>query len=212
MTYRYGDFFIMDEELKAFIEENIELIDSKQFKKLYDNFHKSKIASWMLGEFTQGLWDADIHPELYMNELPLWFTHTNFDLKKFTVPSNIIKIGDNAFGNCQNLEELIISEGVKDLGDNLCNSCENLRTLSLPKSLEKIGEIMFFGCRDLGDKLEIIYHGTAEDFSKIIISEHLMYGPYTVHCLDKDIKFKDGAQTWLGKDFKLDDFGNILGE
>lgn len=200
----------MNEKLKAFIEENIELIDSNQFKKLYDNFHNSKIATWMLGEFTQSLWDADIHPEFYMNELPLWFTHTNSELKGFTVPANIKKICDGAFSFCRNLEDLIISEGVEDLGNSLCSSCENLRTLSLPKSLKKIGEMMFWGCRELGDKLEITYHGTAEDFSKIIISEPLMYGPYTIHCLDKDIEFKRGAQTWLGKDFKLNDFGYII--
>ena len=183
----------MNEKLKAFIEENIELIDSKQFKKLYDNFHKSKIASWMLGEFTQSLWDANIHPELYMNELPLWFTHTNFELKGFTIPGNIKKVCDGAFGYCRNLEALILAEGVESLGNHILSGCENVKKLSLPKSLKYVGDGTFWGCWNIADQLEILYNGTITDFENIYFESPLTRGSVDIICTD-------GIKTMVGLD------------
>lgn len=183
----------MDEELKEFIEENIELIDSKQFKKLYDNFHNSKIASWMLGRFTQSLWDANIHPEFHMNELPLWFTHTNSKLKEFTVPANIKKICDGAFGDCRNLESLILAEGVELLGNHVLSGCKNVKKLSLPKSLKYVGDGTFWSCWHIADELEIVYNGTITDFEDIYFESPLMQGLFDVICTD-------GIKTVVGLD------------
>lgn len=64
-------------------------------------------------------------------------------------------IGEFTFSECQNLEEVIIGEGVKSIERGAFAMCPNLKRIVLPKSLENIGSRAFWGCESL-EKIEII--------------------------------------------------------
>lgn len=54
-----------------------------------------------------------------------------------------------AFYNCEQLEKVIVSEGITSIEFRAFDSCENLTTVQLPSSLEKIGENAFYDCKSL---------------------------------------------------------------
>lgn len=67
-----------------------------------------------------------------------------FDTKKLIVPSYIAEkkvtvIGKEAYKACSEIQELIISEGIRLIDDGAFTNCENLSKVSFPKSLERIG-------------------------------------------------------------------------
>lgn len=51
----------------------------------------------------------------------------------------------------ENVEKLVVEEGVTHVGNNLCNGCKNLIQVSLPSSLKSIGDNAFYSCRNLSD-------------------------------------------------------------
>lgn len=79
----------MTNEVKDFIEQNIELIDMEFFELLY---HKaSRIfnsGANEIGELTAVLQSAGIFPLEYMSTVPNFFVF-NKDIKKIIIPSNI---------------------------------------------------------------------------------------------------------------------------
>ncbi|MBO4293049.1 MAG: leucine-rich repeat domain-containing protein [Clostridia bacterium] len=58
-------------------------------------------------------------------------------------------IGEFTFAECQNLEEVIIEEGVKSIERGAFAFCPNLKRVQLPKSLEYIGSCAFALCESL---------------------------------------------------------------
>lgn len=67
------------------------------------------------------------------------FYDTN--LTKVFVPSNIISLGAGAFTNCQSLEQIILSEGLKSIGFNcfaVCGNKDNLMDITIPSSVTSI--------------------------------------------------------------------------
>lgn len=69
--------------------------------------------------------------------------------KKNPVISNVDCIGENAFLGNEEIETVIIEEGVKVIGNNAFTGCKNLKRVTLPKSLEYIGDGAFWGCESL---------------------------------------------------------------
>lgn len=51
----------------------------------------------------------------------------------------------------QNVEKLVVEEGITHIGSNLCNGCKNLNHVTLPSSLKSIGDNAFNSCRNLTD-------------------------------------------------------------
>ena len=84
------------------------------------------------------------------------------DGKNVMVPEQIDdymvqKIGYNAFGGCDEIESVIIPEGVKIIDDEAFLHCVNLKSVELPKSLEYIGDYSFCECENL--KSVVLYEG-----------------------------------------------------
>lgn len=79
----------MTNEVKDFIEQNIELIDMEFFELLY---HKASHIFYSganeIGELTAVLQSAGIFPLEYMSTVPNFFVF-NKDIKKIIIPSNI---------------------------------------------------------------------------------------------------------------------------
>ena len=75
-----------------------------------------------------------------------------------TIPSTILvdgviypvtAISQDAFWNKNNIETLIISEGIKTIGDGAFKYCFGLQTIELPSSLAQIGDYAFGSCKKL---------------------------------------------------------------
>lgn len=69
---------------------------------------------------------------------------------KIIFGKNIKKIDSEAFRfKNDNIEEVVLNEGLEEIGDRAFERCEKLRKINLPKSLKKIGEAAFEGCYEL---------------------------------------------------------------
>ena len=64
------------------------------------------------------------------------------------VPNNVT-IGDFAFYDCDTLESVIISEGVKNIGAYSFSGCKKLAQVTIPNSVTNIGSTAFSDCNEL---------------------------------------------------------------
>lgn len=58
-------------------------------------------------------------------------------------------IGEDAFANCTNLQQVILCEGVAFIDDYAFQSCTGLTSLVVPSTVQSIGSNAFWGCEDL---------------------------------------------------------------
>ena len=170
----------MKEEIKHFIERNIDLIDSGKFKTVYEELRKLSVM--YIGEFTKILLDAGINPAKYMDELPEGYL-VGAKYTSYEIPENIISIGGSAFAYTQ-LKSVVIPKRVEHLNPHVFENCGNLEKVVLPDNLITIGDYAFFGCIRLID-IEIPDRVTW-------IGDKVFYG-----CKDlNSIKFQGTKQQW----------------
>lgn len=60
------------------------------------------------------------------------------------VPGTVRRIGSRAFGNCADLEEVILCEGVEIIENNAFTGCTKLKQISLPGSIKQIDGGAFY--------------------------------------------------------------------
>lgn len=149
----------MNEKLKSFIEENIELIERGDLYTLYNSTKEHKYEQWYVGELTDMLYAIDIHPLNYLKEVPEGFLNGSTQIKKLHIPSNITEIGWYAFYRSA------------------------LKSVSIPESIKKIDGGVFYNCDDLE---EIEYYGTMEQFKQIEVVGDAKSGlkGRTIECTD----------------------------
>lgn len=68
--------------------------------------------------------------------------------EKLTIPNGIVRIGVDAFKNCELLESVKIPGSVKRIADDSFRGCKSLASVTLTKGLEEIGEA-FYECTAL---------------------------------------------------------------
>lgn len=73
-------------------------------------------------------------------------------IKKMTVPGNVKKLETGSFMDCEELEELVLEEGIKYIGDCAFHACVNLKSLEIPNTVTYIGG----GIVNVCDNLEYI--------------------------------------------------------
>lgn len=146
----------MTDKVKKFIEENIYLIDTEEFNKLYENAKSLSIMGgfqWGLadeiGELSATLRQCEIYPEKYLDNIPISFLFKDTSLEQFTVPSHIKTVGHNAFGLCGNLKYIEISYGVERIDFEAFCGCGKLEAIALPESIIEIGNNAFRECINL---------------------------------------------------------------
>lgn len=67
-----------------------------------------------------------------------------------TIPNSVATIADEAFAECDNLQELILPERIESLGRGVCSKCTRLNHVSLPKNVVLQEEFAgFVGCVNL---------------------------------------------------------------
>lgn len=71
-------------------------------------------------------------------------------IKGVTIPNSVAKIGDKAFYDCKNLEELVLPERLEELGREVCVDCINLKSVTLPRNFDISEDFAgFTGCYNL---------------------------------------------------------------
>ena len=148
----------------------------------------------------------------YKQLTTIWFSHTvktigygafnNCDaLVTIEIPDNVTTInysnysGGGAFSDCDNLQEVVIGEGLKSIQSHTFNECPKLEkvyignsvetigtyafsgsaieTIVIPNSVKKIDNWAFQGCKELsgvllGNSLETIGYGAFNDCDSLI--------------------------------------------
>ena len=69
--------------------------------------------------------------------------------RSLTIPSNVIRIMDNAFSDCPYIQTITIPDSVEYIGDEAFDDCTSLTTLYIGNGVTGIGEDVFDGCDSL---------------------------------------------------------------
>lgn len=67
-------------------------------------------------------------------------------LKTISLPQSVTYIGEEAFGDCEDLETINFPEGLTSIGYDAFYDCVKLTEINLPESLTYIGTYAFGGC------------------------------------------------------------------
>ena len=70
-------------------------------------------------------------------------------LTEITLPEGITEIGERAFSNCKQLNNVEFPSTLLHIGERAFSGCNAISSLSLPRSLEAIGEAAFKECDSL---------------------------------------------------------------
>lgn len=163
-----SDFITYEDRLKELIEINISLINNKEWNKVYQIISTSD--SFLVGKFTELLWNCDIHPEYDVEILPDEFLGWSENITDWTVPSNIKQLGKYCFhsSNIQHVRlhddihrmgigcfyqseivDIKLPEALDALPTSTFEDCQELRRVILPKNLQTIGGNVFRRCYHL---------------------------------------------------------------
>ena len=145
-------------QLKQFIEQNINLIESNRFEELYDSYE----LDTPVGELTYVLNQAGIDPLKYVQKIPRFYFECKGNLREIDnlkIPSNIIGISAYAFTSCCVIANLIIPVTVKIIGTNA-----------------------FFRA----PVLNYVYEGTIDEFNRIVCYHGAFKDDTVIHCIDGD--------------------------
>ncbi|MBR2584993.1 MAG: leucine-rich repeat domain-containing protein [Thermoguttaceae bacterium] len=71
------------------------------------------------------------------------------DVKSFTIPSSVTKIGRMAFSGCGSLASITIPSSVTEIRGGAFIDCGALESITIPSSVTRIGLKAFGGCPEL---------------------------------------------------------------
>ena len=74
---------------------------------------------------------------------------------KFTVSSDITKIHEFAFNNCQKITEVVLPNGLKEIGNGAFMNCTGMKKINLPTGLQTLGNNAFRGASSLASSITI---------------------------------------------------------
>ena len=130
----------MNDKVKEFIEDNIELIESNRWKEVYDKIIPTG--------FTDALLEAQINPAELLGYIPKRYLQDS-RITQYSIPDNITNIGGAAFSDCENLTTINIPSSVKSIDDYGFYNCNNLTDIKLNSGLISIGDFAFRDCQKL---------------------------------------------------------------
>ena len=167
----------MTEELKLFIERNIDLIEDKNFEDLYINAYMEYTNERNGVKPTDISALTDILAEIFGEE-PIF-------IPSLTYVPNYYRVADDK------IKHLEIPEGIEWIGASAFRNCVNLEYLKLPRTLSEIRDEAFKGCNKLN---KIFYDGTIEDWKHIKFgmqpfgSSGWIHYDKIVYCNDGEVK------------------------
>ncbi len=94
-------------------------------------------------------------------------------------------IGEKAFANCRQVQEITISEGVTQIGSKAFKNCESLRTVSIPRTLNSCEYDAFEGCEQV---IVNCYSSNYQFFSVYGLSKNIQVRVLDKHTDEQDTK------------------------
>lgn len=202
----------ISEKLKSFLEDrsNRELLNNYNFKELYRKLLTQGTTPGIIGEFTSLMYEIDVDPLLYLDEVPNKFLLYGENVKNVEIPTNIISIGGYAFYGCKSLTNVTIGNSVTSISYSAFYDCSSLTSITIPNSVTSISDWTFRDCsglknviigngvtsigkrafRGCNKLIDITYRGTINQWDTIRKNEQWKTDSYikTIHCTDGDIK------------------------
>ena len=121
--------------LKNFIEEYIDLIETKNWRALYS--HAQTDIPFQIGNLTTNLMKAGIDPLDDLDVvLPEMFS--NSMLQEIELPVQISIIKRQAFKNCYELKEITLPPALLRIDDQAFDDCYDLHTIRYPGTIKKL--------------------------------------------------------------------------
>ena len=77
-----------------------------------------------------------------------WYTNRE-NIQIVVIENGVTNVGDRAFGSCTNLTSVTIPDSVGSIGAGAFWICSNLQSVTIPDSVKSIGNSVFFGCTSL---------------------------------------------------------------
>lgn len=141
----------ISEELKSFLEDrsNRELLNNYSFKELYRKLLTQGMTPGITGEFTSLMYEIDVDPLLYLDEVPNKFLLYDENIKNVEIPTNIISIGGYAFYGCRSLTNITIPNSVTSIAYSAFCGCSSLTSITIPNSVTFIDVSVFENCSGL---------------------------------------------------------------
>ncbi len=93
----------------------------------------------------------------------LYFDNIGKDVKKVVIGEGITNIGESAFYEFENMEEIEIGKDVKSIDSYAFQSCKSLKKVVLPEELTTIGKMGFYRCSALE---EIVIPKSCQDIGE----------------------------------------------
>ncbi len=109
------------------------------------------------------------------------------DLQSLVIPDGVTAVGDYAFYFCTGLQSIRIGNGVTVIRENGFRGCGGIKAITIGSGLESIESR---GLQDLGSLTDIHYAGSKESWNAISKGQYwdILTDGYTVHCTDGDIE------------------------
>lgn len=101
------------------------------------------------GEGDMPDWNANVFETNSMLNVAWHQYSSKRKIIKAVIEGGITTVGEGAFADCFNLEEVILPEGIRFIKNCAFNGCTSLQSISIPDSVEGICEGAFSRCFDL---------------------------------------------------------------
>ena len=138
--------------LKDFIEDNIALIEDRDFKELYKKAYSIN-SVFNVDDLTHVLYSIGIDPLEDLTYIPAGFLESCDALIEVEIPLHIEHIDESAFYDCNNIYSITIPKNVTELASWSIGGCEELRKIIILGDLKRIARLAF----GQSPKLEVIY-------------------------------------------------------
>lgn len=159
---------MISQDVKQFIEENIDNIELNEFDLVYERALDVRYRVRNIGELTDALLAAGINPLDYMDNIPILFLDES-SITSFVVPEHIEVIRNLglAFSKLENvllhnnvelsqgclkqssIKSVIIPSIMNEVPDECFSGCSELQDVDL-NAIEQIGSDAFYACKSLG--------------------------------------------------------------
>lgn len=138
----------MSLELKEFIKNHRDDINSQLFEKIYNELNLSSLPLVDIGKFTELLYACGIDPLMYMSKIPRSYAYQS-KFQSIIIPNNITRIGNEAFSGCASLTSITIPDSVMDIGNSIFSGCTSLSSVNIGKGVKNIPSFAFYYCISL---------------------------------------------------------------
>lgn len=120
----------MTYNLRNFIEENINLVDSYEFYRLYKRASEN-LTSTEISELTEAFFECEVNPLEHMSSVPSYFL-TGSKIDRIEIPHGIRSIGAAAFECCKKLEIINLPSTLEVICGSSFADCHSLKEITIP--------------------------------------------------------------------------------